>query len=300
MMRLPPDLTETLAAIVDEGTLDAAAARLHLTPSAVSQRLKALERQVGRVLLIRSKPAQPTQAGQAVLRQARQLALLEHDTLVELGADEPATAPINIPLAVNADSLGTWFLAPLAELSRNHPVVFELHRDDQDFTAGLLESGTVMGAVTSRSRPVPGCRAVPLGAMRYRAMATPAFVRRWLPDGPTKAALAAAPVVYFDRRDELQSSWLSDQGIDPNQPPRHFVPASADYAHAVRLGLGWGLLDRFHSTDALAEGDLDDLGGPTVEVALHWQQWTLRSPLLDAIATGIVEYARRDLWQPGS
>ncbi len=300
MMRLPPDLTETLAAIVDEGTLDAAAARLHLTPSAVSQRLKALERQVGRALLIRSKPAQPTQAGQAVLRLARQLALLEHDTLVELGADEPATAPINIPLAVNADSLGTWFLAPLAELSRNHPVVFELHRDDQDFTAGLLESGTVMGAVTSRSRPVPGCRAVPLGAMRYRAMATPAFVRRWLPDGPTKAALAAAPVVYFDRRDELQSSWLSDQGIDPNQPPRHFVPASADYAHAVRLGLGWGLLDRFHSTDALAEGDLVDLGGPTVEVALHWQQWNLRSPLLDAIATGIVEYARRDLWQPGS
>ncbi len=300
MMRLPPDLTETLAAIVDEGTLDAAAARLHLTPSAVSQRLKALERQVGRVLLIRSKPAQPTQAGQAVLRLARQLALLEHDTLVELGADESAAAPINIPLAVNADSLGTWFLAPLAELSRNHPVVFELHRDDQDFTAGLLESGAVMGAVTSRSRPVPGCRAVPLGAMRYRAMATPAFVRRWLPDGTTEAALAAAPVVYFDRRDELQSSWLSDQGIDPSQPPRHFVPASADYAHAVRLGLGWGLLDRFHSTDALAEGDLVDLGGPTVEVALHWQQWNLRSPLLDAIATGIVEYARRDLWQPGS
>ncbi|HMQ38382.1 MAG TPA: LysR family transcriptional regulator, partial [Micropruina sp.] len=43
-MRIPLDQVETLAAIVDEGTLDAAAARLHLTPSAVSQRLKALER----------------------------------------------------------------------------------------------------------------------------------------------------------------------------------------------------------------------------------------------------------------
>ncbi len=297
-MRLSPDLTETLAAIVDEGTLDAAAVRLHLTPSAVSQRLKALERQVGRVLLIRSKPAQPTRAGHAVLRLARQMALLEHDTLVELGADEPAAAPINIPLAVNADSLGTWFLAPLAALSQNHPVVFELHRDDQDFTAGLLESGTVMGAVTSRSQPVPGCRAVPLGAMRYRAMATPGFVARWLPDGPTSTALTAAPVVYFDRRDELQSNWLNDQDVDPTQPPRHFVPASADYAHAVRLGLGWGLLDRFHAADALAAGDLVDLGGPTVQVELHWQQWNLRSPLLDAIAAGIVEHARRDLWQP--
>ncbi|MFT4218886.1 MAG: LysR family transcriptional regulator ArgP [Micropruina sp.] len=297
-MRLSPDLTETLAAIVDEGTLDAAATRLHLTPSAVSQRLKALEHQVGRVLLIRGKPARPTPAGQAVLRLARQLALLEHDTLVELGADEPDAAPISVPLAVNADSLSTWFLAPLAELSRTHSVVFELHRDDQDFTAGLLESGAAMGAVTSGSRPVPGCRVVPLGAMRYQAMATPAFVRRWLPDGPTTAALAAAPVVYFDRRDELQSSWLSDQGIDPTRPPRHFVPASADYARAVRLGLGWGLLDRFHSADALSKGELVGMGGPTVEVELHWQQWKLRSPLLDAIAAGIVGHARRELWQP--
>ncbi|MFT4294758.1 MAG: LysR family transcriptional regulator ArgP [Micropruina sp.] len=290
-MRIPLDLAETLAAIVDEGSLDAAAARLHLTPSAVSQRLKTLEHQVGRVLLVRSKPARPTQAGQAVLRLARQLALLEHETLAELGADEPSAAPISVPLAVNADSLGTWFLAPLAELSRTHNVVFDLHRDDQDFTAGLLESGTVMGAVTSRARPVPGCRVVPLGVMRYEAVATAGFVRRWLPDGPTKAALAAAPVVYFDRRDELQSQWLAERGVDPALPPRHFVPASADYAQAVLIGLGWGLLQPTQSADALAAGHLVRLGGATVEVELYWQQWNLHSPLLDAIAAEIVEQA---------
>jgi LysR family transcriptional regulator, chromosome initiation inhibitor len=298
MMRIPPELAETLAAIVDEGTLDAAAARLHLTPSAVSQRLKALERQVGRVLLIRSKPARPTEAGRAVVRLARQLALLEHDTLAGLGAGEPAAAPISVPLAVNADSLATWFLEPLAELARTHPVVFDLHRDDQDFTAGLLESGTVMGAVTSRARPVAGCRVVPLGVMRYEATATPGFVDRWLPQGATSAALARAPVVDFDRRDDLQTNWLAERGVDPALPPRHFVPASADYARAVRAGLGWGLLPRFQSADALADGHLVGLGGAAMDVSLYWQQWNLRSPLLDAIAAGVVEGARRLLRQP--
>lgn len=300
MMRIPLDQVETLAAIVDEGTLDAAAARLHLTPSAVSQRLKALERQVGRVLLVRSKPARPTEAGRSVIRLARQLALLEHDTLVELGADDASAARISVPLAVNADSLATWFLEPLARLVRAHPVVFDLHRDDQDFTAGLLESGTVMGAVTSRARPVPGCRVLPLGVMRYRAVATPAFVARWLPQGAAAAALAEAPVVDFDRRDDLQTAWLAQRGVDPALPPRHFVPASADFARAVRLGLGWGMLPGFQSADALSSGELVSLDGGPIDVALHWQQWNLRSPLLDAIAAEIRDEAGRVLTPQGA
>ena len=296
-MRIPLELVETLAAIVDEGTLDAAAVRLHLTPSAVSQRLKALERQVGRVLLVRSKPARPTEAGRSVLRLARQVALLEHDTWHELGTEGAGAARISVPLAVNADSLATWFLEPLARLVDTRPVVFDLHRDDQDFTAGLLESGTVMGAVTSRARPVAGCRVVPLGVMRYHAVATPAFAAAWLPRGATAEALAAAPVVDFDRRDDLQTAWLTGRGVDPALPPRHFVPASADFARAIRLGLGWGLLPSFQSRDALASGALVGLGGASIDVALHWQQWNLRSPLLDAIATEVVDEARAVLAQ---
>ncbi len=136
-----------------------------------------------RVVLVRSKPVRPTDAGTAIVRLARQAALLEHDAITALGVDDGEPGRATMPLAVNADSLATWFLAPLARLSEQHPVVFELHRDDQDFTAGLLESGTVMGAVTSRETAVAGCRVSTLGAMRYEAVATPAFVgalvRRW-------------------------------------------------------------------------------------------------------------------------
>lgn len=288
-MRIPLDLAETLATIVDEGTLDAAARRLHITPSAVSQRLKTLEEQLGQVLIVRSKPTRPTEAGVAVLRLARQIALLEHDAVRELGVDDDVR--FRLPVAVNADSLATWFLEPLARVGRRHPVVFDLHRDDQDFTAGLLEAGTVLGAVTSRGTPVAGCRVVPLGIMRYEAVATPGFVAAWgLPGG-----FAQAPVVDFDRRDDLQSQWLAGQGVDAAAPPRHFVPASSDFARAVRLGLGWGLLPAFQSADALAAGELVPLGGPAVDVALHWQQWNLRSPLLDAVAAEIIGEAHRVL-----
>lgn len=291
-MKISFELAETVAAVVDEGTLDAAARRLHVTPSAVSQRIKALEEQLGRLVLVRSKPVRATDAGRAIIRLARQAALLEHDTLAEVGADPADQSRTSVSLAVNADSLATWFLAPLARLSQQHPVVFDLHRDDQDFTAGLLESGTVMGAVTSRSAPVAGCRVAALGAMRYAAVATPAYVDHWL-RGDRAAALAEAPLVDFDRRDDLQKTWLAGEGVDPERPPRHYVPSSNDFATAVRLGLGWALLPRLQSAEAIERGELVLLGGPPVDVALHWQQWNLRSPLLDAIADEIVAEGRR-------
>jgi LysR family transcriptional regulator (chromosome initiation inhibitor) len=274
----------------------AAARELLVTPSAVSQRVKQLEQRLGRVLLVRAKPVRTTDAGAAVVRLARQLELLEHDALAAVGAGDAASArPTSVPLAVNADSLGTWFLPALAALAERHRVVFELHRDDQDFTAALLESGTVMGAVTSQATPVAGCLARPLGVMRYEAVATPGYVARWLPDGATPDALARAPRVDFDRRDDLQDEYLRRAGVVVEHPARHFVPASNDFATAVKLGLGWGLLPGFQSAAELERGELVRLGGEPVDVPLYWQQWNLGSPLLDAIAEGITAEARTAL-----
>ncbi len=302
-MEIPLDLARTLAVVIDEGTFDAAARRLRITPSAVSQRVKALEQQLGRVLVVRSKPVRATEAGAPIVRLARQVALLEHDALAEFGLDEASARPISLALAVNADSLATWFLPALARVGERHPVVFDLHRDDQDFTAGLLESGTVLGAVTSQSAPVAGCLVRPLGVMRYEAVATPAFAERWqlspgepgASDSSVVVALDAAPVVDFDRRDDLQREYLASRGVDPHRPPRHYVPASNDFATAIKLGLGWGLLPAFQSADELERGGLVRLGGPPVDVPLFWQQWNLRSPLLDAIAEAVIAEAQREL-----
>ena len=296
-MSVPLELARTLAAVVDEGTLDAAARRLHVTPSAVSQRLRALEDQLGRVVLVRSKPVRTTPAGDAVVRLARQLELLEHDTLAAIGAEGGAVA--SVPLAVNADSLATWFLPPLQRVAERRPVVFNLHRDDQDFTAGLLESGVVMAAVTSREAPVAGCRVRSLGVLRYEAVASAGFADRWFAEGVSVAALAAAPVVDFDRRDDLQTRWLAARGVPGELPPRHRVPASQDFASAVSLGLGWGLLPEFQSAAGLADGALVRLGGDPVDVPLFWQQWNLTSPLLDDVADEVVAEGRRVLAAAG-
>ncbi|KHK98940.1 chromosome replication initiation inhibitor protein [Microbacterium mangrovi] len=298
-MKIALELAETLAAVVDEGTLDAAARRLHITPSAVSQRIKTLERELGRVLLVRSKPARVTDAGAVVVRLARQLTLLEHDARAALGAEEDGQdAPVTVPLAVNADSLATWFLAPLARLAVEHPVCFELHRDDQEYTTGQLEEGLVMGAVTSQAEAVAGCSVTPIGTMRYRAVAAPAFAARWFPDGATAGALAAAPAVDFNRKDELQTDWLVARGVDPSVPPRHQVPSSADFATAVRMGMGWGMLPPFQCDQDLATGALTSLGDPPIDVPLYWQQWNLRSGLLDAVGAAIVAEGRRALADP--
>lgn len=291
-VRIDAQLAATVAAVIDEGSFDAAAQRLHITPSAVSQRIKSVEMQLGRVVVVRSRPVRPTEAGEALVRLARQMELLEHDAVAAfgLGTTEGSATRIRIPLAVNADSMATWFLAPIARIAQRHPVDVDLHRDDQNYTARLLESGEVMAAVTSEADPVGGCIVTPLGVLEYRAMASADHARRWFAEGVTSDALRSAPFVDFDRRDTLQHDWLRECGIDPWSVPRHYVPASHDFSQAVRLGLGWGLIPAPQATP-----DLVDLGGATTRVALYWQQWNLRSPLLDELAAEVAEEARRVL-----
>lgn len=291
-VRIDAQLAATVAAVIDEGSFDAAARRLHVTPSAISQRIKAVEQQLGRVVVVRSRPVRATEAGEALVRLARQVTLLEHDAVAAFGlGDADGAAPrIRVPLAVNADSMATWFLAPIARVARRHPIDVDLHRDDQNYTARLLESGEVMAAVTSEAEPVGGSAVTPLGVLEYRPMATAEYIARWLPDGPEPDALRVAPFVDFDRRDTLQHDWLRARGVEPWSVPRHYVPASHDFSQAVRLGLGWGLIPA-----PQADEDLVDLGGASTRVPLYWQQWNLRSPLLDAIAAEVADEARRVL-----
>lgn len=271
---------QALAAVVDQGSFDGAAAVLHVTPSAVSQRIKSLERAAGRVLVRRAKPTEPTEAGHAYLRLARQVEVLVRDVRAE---SDSTGRPPTIPIAVNADSLATWVLPALARLSGTAYV--DIRREDQDHTAELLRAGTVMGAITADGDPVQGCRASRLGAMRYRPMAGPGFVAHWFANGVDANALAVAPVVVFDRKDDLQDRYLRQRSRRRLDPPRQHVPASSEFAEAVRLGLGWGMLPDAQSAAHERAGQLVDLDpGRHVDVTLHWQQWSVQTPALAAVA----------------
>lgn len=285
-----------LSATVSEGSLDAAARRLHVTPSAVSQRLRALETATGRVLLVRSRPVQVTASGEVLLRLARQIELLTEEAAIELGDGRSGAGPPTLPVAVNADSLGTWVLPALATLAGS--ICLDLHRDDEEHTAALLRSGTVVAAVTADPNPVPGCSVTRLGAMRYRPVAAAGFARRWFPDGPTPEALARAPVVVFDRKDALQHRYLRERLLGSQSPPVHYVPATADFRTAIRLGYGWGMLPDLQRDAEQDPGSLTDLDPDgTTDVVLHWQQWKLRSRPLDEVAAAVMDAARRHLVQ---
>jgi LysR family transcriptional regulator (chromosome initiation inhibitor) len=281
---------QTLVAVVDEGTLEAAARRLHVTPSAVSQRLRALEIATGRVLVQRGRPATITPSGEPVLRLARQVGLLVADTSRQLEPADPARAPV-VPIALNADSMATWALPALAPLAGE--LRFDLHSSDQTHTSALLRAGTVMGAVTSDAEPVSGCRVTPLGRMRYLPCAAPGFAARWFPHGPDAAALQRAPVVVFDRRDDLQYAYLRRHVSAVEDVPVHYVPSSADFLRAVALGFGWGMLPELQLDRGRPVTPIDPAGA--VEVPLYWQQWRLESDPLDRVAAALIGAAHERL-----
>lgn len=273
----------TLAAIIDEGSFDAAADALHITASAVSQRVRALESSLGCVLLVRSRPIDVTVAGEPVLRLARQIAALVSQTQSEITQEHRST----VPLAVNADSLATWILPALEGLS--HSCAFRMHREDQNRTTDLLRRGTVMAAVTADPEPIQGCTVTPLGVMRYRPYSTPEFRRRWFADGVTETALHRAPMVDYDQHDELQRDYLARRAPHAS-PPCHLVPGSEAFVESVRRGFGWGMLPDLQS--ALFTDDVELLEPDYVaDIPLWWQQWAIHTTALSATADAIIAAA---------
>jgi LysR family transcriptional regulator (chromosome initiation inhibitor) len=292
MMDIQPDHARTLAAIVARGSFEAAASHLSVTASAVSQRVRALEVAIGRPVLRRTRPLELTSSGQAVVRYARQLDMLSADLAEELEPDAAGSLP-RLTLVINSDSLHTWALAGLAAVTGT--VQLEILREDQDYSLDLLRSGAAAAAVTTTAKPSPGCSSRRLGVMRYLPVCSPGFAGRWFGagTGADAATLAAAPVIVFDRKDDLQDRYLRRTSRLPLDPPRHYVPAAQEFGEAIRLGMGWGLMPEIEAAADLEHRRLVALTPSSyLDVPLHWQQWRHGSVALDRVASAIEEAAR--------
>lgn len=282
-MRLQPEHLATLLAIVDTGTFDAAARRLHVTASAVSQRVKALEAEVGQVVVVRASPCRPTAAGEALVRLARQQGLLEAEALA--GLSSGAEGRVDLPVAVNADSMSTWFGAVFGDVAGWPDVVIRVHVEDQDHSARLLRSGEVLAAVTSDPSPVQGCSTEPLVTMRYLPVARPELVERHR--AGRGIDWGAMPLVRFNGKDDIQQRILERHRAS-SAPPTHEVPDGTGFATAVRAGLGWGALLTSQLDSALDSGELVRLGTRDhVDVQLYWQRWRLPSEHLDRLSASV-------------
>lgn len=285
------------AAVLRTGSFEAAAQALHVTPSAISQRIRLLEERIGQVLIQRSTPCQATQTGKVLARFAEQVTLLESEMLREVGsADSDVSVRLRLPLAVNADSLDSWFLAVCEAVLAHVPVDFDLRVEDQDHSAALLREGSVMAAVSANSEPIQGCSVEPIGVMRYRAMATPDFQARYFSSGVDASSLSAAPMLRFNRKDELQSRFIQRLIGRSVLSPTHFVPSTISFIEMARRGSAWGMIpDVFLGTIVGCDDLVDIAPGLWLDVPLYWHRWRVASPVLDRLTREVRQGADKAL-----
>lgn len=303
MTRFSTDQLTTFATVIEYGTFDAAADILRVSPSAISQRIKAMEQIAGKVLVRRSNPVTPTDAGQSVLRIARQSEFLQQEMERELMGTGGFQS---VSVAVNADSLATWFLDAVGTLSREDSIFCDLRREGEFHSSAMLRSGEVMAVITSKPEKIPGCSVETLGVARYWCVATPDFVQRYLPGWPKTMSheeLNRAPVVEYDRKDFVQDVARAliekEVGLEAEetfiQSPTIYIPSSPDYARAVSSGIAWGLIPEAQCAEELESGHLVKLAAIPVEFPLYWQRWNINSPVMETVTRRVHEAARGDL-----
>lgn len=291
-MKLDYGQLQALAAILRTGSFDAAASELSVTQSAVSQRLKALEDRVGTLLVHRGQPCKGTDVGRRLASHMANIGVLEHNLVKDLDALVPGPeTPVRI--AVNADSLATWFLPALASVP---DMLFDLVVDDQEYSADWLRRGEVAAAITSNDRPVSGCDSTPLGVLRYIATASPAFVARHFPDGVTAQSISAATMLLFDPKDYLQTRWMQTHLGGKPTPPSHRLPSSQGFVEACILGMGWGMNPEILVRDHIKAGRLVPLiQNATFDTPLFWQSSRLLGPALAPLKQAVKQAASANL-----
>ena len=283
---------EALEMIVLSGSFDGAARRLHLTQSAISQRIRQLEERFGGVLLIRDHPVRPTPAGERLLAHVRQVRQLEEE-ITTLHAESGRWQSIRI--GVNADSLAIGLLASLAPVLQEEGILLECVVDDEAYTLGLLKTGEVMGCISTQAEALPGCTVTALASMRYAMIATPAFAKQWFAEGVNRESLMLAPAIVSGRLDSLHRRYLREQfDLEDGAYPCHIIAESHAVFAAALSGIAYAIVPTMQANQALLDGSLLQLALPQeIHVPLYWQCLARRSPALDKLSKAVMAFAKR-------
>lgn len=288
-----------VAMVVQTGSFEAAARELHVTPSAVSQRVKQLEERLGVVLIERGTPCTATEKGEWLCRHIEHVGMLEQELREQLPGLADPEAPqqrVTLNIATNADSLGTWFLKAISPFAQKTDYLLAIAIDNEDYTAEWLQRGRVLAAVTSLKKPVQGCHVTALGSLRYHATANPAYIKRHFPDGVTLKALAEAPGLIFSQKDRLQHNWIRQTLGRSVSYPTHWLPSTQAFIDACLIGMGWGMNPSQLVKEHLASGRLVELvPGAVLDIPLYWQVNRLAAERLAALTQNVVASAKRDL-----
>jgi LysR family transcriptional regulator, chromosome initiation inhibitor len=296
---------DAFSATVQTGSMALAAKQLNITLAAVSIRIKALESRCGQRLLIRSKTASATRAGQILVAHISRMRLLEADLDERLAPSGQEMQWLTLSVAVNADSLASWFLPGVKQTLQQHRLLLHSLVDDQEHTLQWLQNGDVLGCVTELSKPLRGCAAQSLGTMRYLCLGSPEIAHQLqtLKRHANTPALLQIPALCFNHKDQLQNRFLTEAfKLRDVSYPRHYLPAGDAYHLALLEGLGWGLQAdvqmRLQWQGDLEMGRLVDLyPGRHVDVPLYWHHWSQESAQAARLTAAVIEAAHHQLRQ---
>ncbi len=286
-------LLSALAAVTEQGGFDRAAQVLGLSQSAISQRIKLLEARIGQPVLVRATPPSPTEIGRRLLNHVQQVRLLERDLQGQVPALDEEGLPERLRIALNADSLATWWASAVGRFCAERGLLLDLVVEDQDVGLKRMRAGEVAACLCGSERPVAGARSLLLGAMRYRALASPGFFARHFPAGFDAGQLARVPALVFGPDDLLQHRYLAALGIDGGFM-HHLCPSSEGFLRMAEAGLGWGLVPELQAQAQLAEGSLVELSPERcIDVPLYWHHWRHGGQLL----TDLTDHLAREAGQ---
>ncbi|MFV1850698.1 MAG: LysR family transcriptional regulator ArgP [Thalassospira sp.] len=289
-------LLQASAEVIRHGSFEKAARELGLTQSAVSQRVKLLEERLGQPVIIRAKPIAATAAGQRLLAHYQSVRLLERELQEELPDIQSDGGFGQVSLAINADSLATWFVDVPKHLFEELGLLVHLRVDDESLNHEALQDGTVLGAVSMRPNPIQGCRVRPLGLMRYVMVVSPEFNERYFANGVTAESLRACPAVNFSEHDELQNQFLKQYfGLNPGEFPAHMVPSSQGFVTVAEQGIAYAVVEQHQAEEGLRAGRLIRPCDYEIDRPLYWHHKTIQSRLLDQVNEIVISQARRFL-----
>ncbi|MBZ9648515.1 LysR family transcriptional regulator ArgP [Sphingobium sp. 3R8] len=285
-----------VAAVVREGSFEKAAALLKITPSAVSQRVRGFEERLGIALIVRGQPCTATDQGRELCSHFDKVRLLEADLPMNFANGMQDGSRPSLSIAVNADTLATWFPYAIADFARTTGMLVELTLEDEGHTADQLRTGEVLAVVTSDPEPVAGCRTIALGSLIYVACASPDFVARYFPTGIDRDGLNLAPVMRFNRKDQLQARWAKAAFDAEMNAPTHWIPSTQGFIDLACAGLGWGLQPKTLAKPHINAGTLVELvPADTMDVPLFWTGSRLHAQTLQAMTDAVKNVARQHL-----
>ena len=286
-------LLSALAAVVEQSGFERAAHVLGLSQSAISQRIKLLEARIGQPVLVRATPPSPTEVGRRLLNHVQQVRLLERDLQSAVPALDDEGLPERLRIALNADTLATWWGQAVGDFCAQQHLLLDLVVEDQTVGLKRMRAGEVAACLCASERPVAGARSVLLGAMRYRALASPGFIARHFAQGVEAQRLPKTPALVFGPDDFLQHRYLAQLGVD-GVFEHHLCPSSEGFIRLTEAGLGWGLMPELQVREQLACGALVELlPDKPIDVPLYWHHWRNGGQLLGQLTEHLSRSAAR-------